>query len=494
MYRLFEHHYPGNHEKKFIKKINEFTWENVQSKVMEHYTDLPEPEKEFNPRIKTGFQLFKGDYVPQNGFSAYCNPQRGRYIDLMHLMNLIKEGDKKPYTIIGQPGSGKTTLMKRLAKKFLIAIRLHGCKKKTSLERLATMFKKKSRSETYHAVLHMNIRDMPYQDSYTLAEVIFSPSVTSLTKEEMIYGLQAILSGKIKIIMIFDGLDQASWEAAGDSKVGPWERASAPIIFGNILMGHLLPHVPIVISSREHSVAVLTNELRPTFVAALVGLSETDARGMYCDIMGESSERDWNEMRKCNPGLHYMCRTPLFMIFYMLVKKIDPNDPPDSATEVMIRIIEILVECENTRQIEKSTNVEELLGNLKRMAFHGMKEQRVVFTKEDFDEFNVRYEDVSDIIIQVPGFSILGQKILDGMYRFFFSHQTLQEVLAALYVAEMDLEDFSSIVNNEFGKSYWSVVRSFTSGILNNERIISRIKPFVLKQSQSSCAVNIRSQ
>lgn len=448
---------------------------------MDEYKDLPKLDMVLHPQIKTEFELFEGDYVPQDGLSAHCQPKKGILVTIQELMETIQQPQGKPSVIIGQPGSGKTILMKRMARKLMVANKLHCDQQVGWWESLYKMFLGESRD--YEVVLFMNIRDLPDCSDGTLGNVILNPWLIGLNAEEFRYGLQAIAENKLRMKIFFDGLDQATWEPQCYKKIGMFQRESTGLIFGNILSGQLLSHVPITASSREHSVALLSIEMRPQFVAALVGFSDAHAKSLYCQIMGPGSSKDWDTLRKSNPAMHSMCLTPLFLIFYMITKKRNPEDPPDCASGVMVSIVQIFTECDH---FKKFCGDRSLLSKLEKMAFQGTKEKRVVFDKRDLEMFDLAFGEISDIIIRVPGFSILAQKILDGMFRFFFSHQTLQEILSALFVVDMDYRSFQHLVDVEFQNPHWSVVRSFTCGILNNERVKRRMTLLMPKSSMPS--------
>lgn len=58
---------------------------------------------------------------------------------------------------------------------------------------------------------------------------------------------------------------------------------------------------------------------------------------------------------------------------------------------------------------------------------------------------------------------------MEGHYRLFFCHQSIQEMLTALCIIEKDLEEFQQFVCNKLHQSKWSVVRRFVCGVLLNE-------------------------
>lgn len=420
--------------------------------------------------MKTGFNLYTGDYIPNDGFSAQIQPKTGKLISFDEYIEELLENRDRPCLVIGQAGSGKTTLLKGLANTLIQREGL-GLKNQSALLKCFG-----GRNKDFNAVFYVNIRDLPTSNNASLAQILFSPSViVDLTSDEAQHGLAAILKNDINIIILLDGLDQASWNPDASERVGPWDKSSTAKIFGNILSGHLLPEIPIVISSREHFVACLPEDMRPQFVNALVGFSEQDAMHLYTEVMGDGAHKDWNELKTTNPRMMYMCLTPLFLTFYMIVKTSHKDVTPDCASGVMVAIIEIL---RQTRHMK--SNVTKVISKLKPMAFQGTKEQRVVFEVKDLANYEIDYTTVNEIIIRVAD-STLGQRILEGMHRFFFCHQTLQEILCAIHAAEKPLEDFKAFVDEELHKDYWSVVRCFLCGILKNPKVREGINDEIFK-------------
>lgn len=88
----------------------------------------------------------------------------------------------------------------------------------------------------------------------------------------------------------------------------------------------------------------------------------------------------------------------------------------------------------------------------------------------DLRECGLRYEDVQDLVITVPGQtkSKISQRFLEGSNVMFFCHQSMQETLTALYITQMAPDDFQEFLTSELKKPHWSVVRRLIYGTLLN--------------------------
>nr|XP_039254800.1 uncharacterized protein LOC120331725 [Styela clava] len=137
-------------------------------------------------------------------------------------------------------------------------------------------------------------------------------------------------------------------------------------------------------------------------------------------------------------------------------------------TDVMIQILYIFmrsVHAQERRNLKQ--NIRKLMG----MSFEGTKEKRVIFTIDDLQKFGLHSDEVRDLIIKVPGNNMLCQHLMEGDSLMFFSHQILQEILASLYIANMDLATFKSFITEEIHDDHWSVVLRFLCGNIFNQDI-----------------------
>nr|XP_039255371.1 uncharacterized protein LOC120332233 [Styela clava] len=152
-------------------------------------------------------------------------------------------------------------------------------------------------------------------------------------------------------------------------------------------------------------------------------------------------------------------------------------------TGVMLNIFQILTESEHIRD---KVNIAGILNKLKKIAFTGTSEKRVVFESKELQDSGIDTKTIRDIVVKVPGSSMFRQNLLDGQYRFFFSHQTIQEILAALYVCEMNLPEFEDFVQHHLHLDHWSVVRRFLCGSLINDTLANNEFYQLLKIDQKN--------
>lgn len=446
--------------------MNSFTWNQIGDCNLPH---------KLNPQLKRNVDLSHHEYVPLDGLSARSECKIGNSVTMTNYIKELQNSESRPCAVVGCPGSGKTIFMKRLAKKIIASNRRRDHEFWGKVRR---MFRRGI--NMYDVTVYLNIKDFENLENVTLAQTVFNPDVTGLTAEEAQHGLHAILQKKIQAMMVFDGLDQTSWLPDAGKEVGPWTKTATALIFGNILTGHLLSEVPIAISSRQHSVAHLSQDMQPAFVTSLCGFNEADAKSMYSQVIGGSAEQDWDKLRNSNPGLLHMCLTPVFLLYYVITRRRDPAKPPDCTSGVMVGIVQILLESSDTLT---SDDAVQLIIKLKQMAFKATRNRQTIFSKDDLKQFEISYCDVMNMNITES--NMISQKILQGTpQKIHFCHQSLQDILTALHVAGMAFEDFVQVVDGEFDDANWSVVRMLTCGVLNNCRVLSKISERILRRGK----------
>nr|CAB3260232.1 uncharacterized protein LOC100175027 [Phallusia mammillata] len=98
------------------------------------------------------------------------------------------------------------------------------------------------------------------------------------------------------------------------------------------------------------------------------------------------------------------------------------------------------------------------------MAYNGMVRKTVVFTNDDLEKVKLVDVNIQDFVIEVA----LCPRLFEGdKVIFYFMHQTLQEMFAAVYICmAMPESQFNEIIHQVIHESHWSMVRHFICGFL----------------------------
>nr|XP_039258628.1 uncharacterized protein LOC120335211 [Styela clava] len=500
----------GNHARKFINHFNNRTWEQTKVNITENYKEakLNEPDFEVNPQIRKVPDFYRGEMAPkvteykiETEFTVKKS-DIGEPISLDVFVEYLSNKEYRYIVILGHAGSGKSTIMKRLARSLIVANKLVEQAQISEGLRIRLFGSTGRRFKFIH---HLNIKDIPFlqgnkaEEAISPCELLFGKTAFGLATQDVGEGYEWLQENQSMCILFLDGLDQATWNLLGKyNKMKYTDKSSTATIMWNLITGNLFPRLTIVISSREHRIAPLPLELRPQFITALAGFTRDEIERLFIAVVGDDGEKAWEKLTRQSPALIPLSSVPLFLIFNAIVCKFNPEKLPGTMTEVMLRILHIFMRSDHTHERKR---IEEILPNLMEMSFEGTKKKRVIFTTNDLTKFQLQSDKVRDIIIKVPGKNMFNQHLMEGDHLMFFSHQVLQEVLSALYISNMDFTTFRTFIETEFRDDHWAVVRHLLGGIILNPDIESSLitnfspdarqdeKKKILHYSRNACNV-----
>lgn len=160
--------------------------------------------------------------------------------------------------IVGPPRSGKTTLLRRLARAIM--------DKRTEYRENENPTERNFR---YELVCYIDVKDIELKESTDLADLLFGNLIEDKTCLE--YGYLWFLENQSKVIIAFDGLDDAKWhfDRRCKRKVSPRDKANTATLMYNLLSRQLLPRTQIVVTSEKPAIAALPPEARPQYTVTL---------------------------------------------------------------------------------------------------------------------------------------------------------------------------------------------------------------------------------
>ena len=399
-----------------------------------------------HPRMKESlfygtFEAKKPEaYKPSSKYSEK-NPglNQGKSIVFEDLIN--EKYCSKYIGLIGYPGSGKTVLSKRLA----------------NASKLATFF--------------LRFMDINYDSDYklTLRELLFDNMFPNLSENECAEAFEWITKNDNQCAIIIDGYDQAEWTMTKNpAKMSLNSKLIISDLVSNLCTKHFLPRSTIIITSRPHSMITLPTELRPDITIMLQDFSFETMKKLLFALAGSSAESIWSALNINAPQLLSLCQNPLMLVFVLRAFMNSSGDVSNitSMTSAFTKVLEDLRSSSHSRHDDIHTIVEQIA----RIAFARTQCHSVVITTKDLEKENLSVSVVQDLIIAIYG-GKGGSKVFDGDTKLFFSHQTLQEYFAALYIAkEMSYAKFKEFVYADLFRPHWDVVRRFLCGILMNSK------------------------
>nr|XP_039253427.1 NACHT, LRR and PYD domains-containing protein 6-like [Styela clava] len=320
-------------------------------------------------------------------------------------------------------------------------------------------------------VRHINFRDLLSKKEVSLGELLFGD--TDLDEDVRDHGVGWIILHPEKFLLVIDGADQyASPQDLGKLRgnANHYDKADPKLLINLILAQKLLPGIKLLYSSREHVLRFFEGEVRPERVIALAGFDEESVEKLIYAFSGEHGEYVMNRLKKEARGLLSLCSIPMFLVLTVTVLILYRNLNPKKMTDILLLVLLNTMNSEHMRAGgREDVSIYEVFNRLKKMSFDGMRNKKVTFAESDLPE-GITIDHLKDIMIPIPRSIGINQRLFERNFVFFFIHQSIQEALAALYVAEMPTKKFKKFVSTELNLSHWVVVRRILCGsILNPE-------------------------
>ena len=346
--------------------------------------------------------------------------------------------DWKYVALIGYPGSGKTTLAKRLAKS-----------EKITLCFLFTNFNFGERELTLKELLFNRL----YPD------LTYKPSLTSRI-------FQWVIDNQKEVAIIIDGFDQSEWNLNNDPPLVDYETPQRiEDLISNICYKKYLPNVHLVITSRPHIILRMPYQLRPKLTLFVKDLSFDDMRSLFFTFAQERAQEMWDRITNEAPHLLKLCLNPMMLQccveeFLRSLASIEQMAPSKTWTEILDTVIG------NIRRLENITN-RHINSISKQLAFDATMESTVTITYEQLRRESLTMEDVQDLIIAVQGLDRYTNFIQDEDISLYFFLHLLQEYFTANYmIKDLSGSQFANALGSQFFTSERSMMKKLVYGLL----------------------------
>lgn len=364
-------------------------------------------------------------------------------------------------------GAGKTTYLRRLARDTMVE-----CGITPSNNYVAAAGRNR-----FLLIHYIDFKSIVWHDSTTLAEILFQGF--SSENDDIKLVCEWLEENEAKTALFIDGLDQVSWsvEDSEQIEVKMHQKASTSLILYNLLScdSPVLSSTRIVITSREFKAATLPNLARPDKIITLTGFTDGDAEKLFKALIPCSySEHPWDKLTSQSSVLASFLFTPLFLMFAAAVSCFTKIPLPKNISGLLAEMLKLLSDSDN---IQEATRIWEIIAKLKCLAHEGMERAIVIFTVGDLENYGLTVKDVQDLLLTVQKNRALSQRVSTSDLNIFFCHQSFQEFLSAMFIAEMTVADFKEFAYTHLHQSRWSVVRQFVFGIvytLNGKHFCSK--------------------
>ncbi|XP_076808450.1 uncharacterized protein LOC143451633 [Clavelina lepadiformis] len=410
----------------------------------------------------TKVSYFQGQAVPEHETYAASTgePDTLKRDEDIEFEELLKSNNRFT-AFIGYPGSGKTTLSKRLAK-----------------------------TEKY-TCLYYKFMEMPVGKEVSFRKLIMDniyPDLDDSTRED---AWEWIKENQKSCLLLFDGLDQAEWSFKDKvPKVNYDTPESVPILLANLCNKQFLPDIKLVFTSRPHSVTRLPAPLRPDYTILLGDLPLEGMKELFYFYAGASADQLWNDLSRNAKIVFALCFNPL-LLQLVIAAGLAPTTKIGkiiTTTRVFATVLENLRCSEHA----KHQDITLLVKQLSELAYKTTMRSSVIITRNDLRAVGLKPDEIQDIVVGIYAHFAAVSRVFDGHVKYYFAHQLYQEFFTAKFIVnELPMDKFKHLVSNElFSKEKWSVIRRFVCGLLIDmmkDSSISNIAANGHDQPERSC-------
>ena len=395
-----------------------------------------------HPRVvKTIF--YEGQAAIRNNKHQSCVPgPETKNNDEVSFNDILNQSDKdwKYLALIGCPGSGKTTLAKRLAQ---------------------------SKTSTLHFLLNVNNLNFS-QSKLTLRQLLLEHSDTELQDKKMLCldVFKWIIDNQSKVTVIIDDFDQCNWKLNPKPPSFEYETPQKiEDIISNICRKHYLPDVRLIITSRPHSLLTIPERLRPKVTLFVKDLNFDDMKTLFFAFAQDKAEEIWGKINKEFPQLFDLCLNPMMLRLCVQACLHLSSSVRGSTglTQIFATLNKNLYSLDNT----KNKQIDTIQPQLGAVAFNATMASTVIITIEQLKNEDLTMEKVQDLIFAVQGYQGYTSTIFDEDIDLYFSHKLLQEYFTAYHIVQKHLfSNYFNLLKSHFFSSQWKMVRKFVSGLL----------------------------
>ena len=355
--------------------------------------------------------------------------------------------------IVGEAGSGKSTLSKILVREIL-------------------------QNDLYDAeyVFYLHFRDLNYSKEMHLLQFLTSDSsFSNHIAEEGLKQVLTKLEENENVYIVLDGFDESLVSEKSKpikGKCSIYDTVKAETIIKNLLSGNLLPKAKKLFTSRPRQLFQLHKSYRPHFVVNIRGLSGR-AQEQVCRDICKNDEACAKVFKFVNarPELKTFCHTPAMCILVMcsIFANFDSGDlssveKMDSLTSIFVATLALFTESADRLRGEEFRTK-----NLSHLAFTTFKLNQLVFQQKDLEDFEISEAEASTFFATRLG-KRANMKLIKGKAhtKLYFSHFLLHEFFAALYVILfMDLDAFEEALT-DLKDSKYEMMAKFAFGLCNS--------------------------
>ena len=308
--------------------------------------------------------------------------------------------------IIGQAGSGKTTLTKTILNKVV-----------------------NDGLYSNEFVFYLKLRDVDYNAETNLLSFL-SPSLALpwLNNNQRRNAVLDSLAANKNVFIIFDGLDEIENfnDASTNHEINLYKQDKPLVFIKHLLHGKLLPYANVMITSRPKQLLNLPKYLKPRFVVNIVGLDDK-AQETICKSVCEQNSDDIFKSIQSRADISTLCANPLHCLLIMFAMNTARSSQQKFLKSLSAIFALNLVLFFGSSHIHNSFN----LRNVADLAWISFQENKFYLTKKDLRRAGIQVDKRNAFLTSTTSKS--GVSLLSGSSNvYYFSHLVQQECLIAI--------------------------------------------------------------
>ncbi|XP_077969315.1 uncharacterized protein LOC144423027 [Styela clava] len=344
--------------------------------------------------------------------------------------------------LLGDTGSGKTTFSMKYA--------------------LSALENKLNFSNEIKMVYFVDVTNLQGDSQSTAFDLLFVQQLGSkLPKHLHKVGQEWFEQNSKHILFVVDGLDQTQKSFANEyRRIGVDTLAETNTILANILSGHMYPGMKILSTTRWNVYWKLPPDLKATLNLTLGGWDDETLKLLVEKLFSPEARKIFDDLRRKAPGF---VSNPMFFFYLVRVLKDFQEIDVDTLTNLMVSVLKLFSGSHH------GLNVGSLLLELMKLAYHGMIENRFVFTASYIRSLKLNMNDMRGLVEMDADTRFVEYIAGDDDISLRFPHQSIGEILAALYACTLDSDEYKKFIENYYNKPGMEVVIKHTFGIILNK-------------------------
>ncbi|XP_077970963.1 uncharacterized protein LOC144425276 [Styela clava] len=429
----------GNSLKQTLQKIREFNLGETEFYDVSQETNILQPLK-----VRELPQLKEASFdVSKKHITIHQDVRDADGCSYPVISKIFEDFDKGRISFVGQAGCGRTTLLKIVSQAVLN-------KKIPSLIDVDLLF-------------FLNCQNLDPEMNVTLEELVFQN--IELDEGEKISILKRIKQHPRKCMFVLDAPDILDYNSCNcGKKFAKGEKCQPAKILLQLICGKLFPCCRVITSERYFNPC----DSEPKKIIALSGLSQDSIKRIAIGYLGKTDGIQMlQNLQTRSPSLLSLCSIPVFLTYTIIGMKSNRNFKSGTMSGVMVNVLQSFVRSKNIW----NPNMDDILKRLKPLSYSGIQKNKAIFNSQDLEQHHLTFKETGDFtslkcLVQV----FKEQQLIQ------FNHFSIQMFLAAMFIAELPIDQFKKTVIKIFDKPQYSAILRNIFGLILDDEVIEASK------------------